>query len=285
MGGMMCCVSSEGSAAVKEGTVNFMSPTDLKALLDAPSITNPVCVLDCEVDADSAKAEATYKAHRVPGSHYFNLGKFVDINAKTYKIPGEEVMAEILKATGYGPDSTFVLYDHKDGKFALHAAHVMSLHGIKKTYVLAGKFEVAWPAPEAPVEFKAPEKGKDTVFAVKKKTTLNASYEDVLKATKNQDCVILDCRPMLQFKKGSIDNAVSFPAGKCWDNHMYLKQEQVAQALKDANVEASKKHIIVYGNGNYAVVKAVLDFHGVSPHPIVVFEGGYAEWSDRKAKT
>ena len=56
-------------------------------------------------------------------------------------------MAELLRMTGYGPNATFVLYDHKDGKFSLHAAHIFALYGIKKTYVLSGKFEVTWPVP------------------------------------------------------------------------------------------------------------------------------------------
>lgn len=191
-------------------------------MLDSPSITNPVCVFDCEVDIDSAKAEATYKAHRIPGSHYLNLGRFIDHNAKTYKIPEEEEMAELLKTVGYGPEATFVLYDHKDGKPTMHAAHFFTLYGIKKTFILAGKFEETWKAPETPLAFKAAEKGKDVNFSVKRKTTLNANFEDVLKASTAKDCVILDCRTVIQSRKGMVDNAVSFPAGKCWDNHMYL---------------------------------------------------------------
>jgi 3-mercaptopyruvate sulfurtransferase SseA len=46
----------------------------------------------------------------------------------------------------------------------------------------------------------------------------------------------------------------------------------------------SDKKIIVYGNGNCSVVKAVLDFHGVSRKPILVYEGGFAEWTEKNAK-
>ena len=115
-----------------------------------------------------------------------------------------------------------------------------------------------------------------------KKKTLNASFEDVLKATSSANHVIFDCRAKLEFKKGAVDKAINLPSGKVWDNHMYLKQEQVAQVLKDLSVDVSDKHIIVYGNGNYGVVRAVLEFHGVSKHPILVFEGGYNEWKEKK---
>lgn len=55
--------------------------------------------------------------------------------------------------------------------------------------------------------------------------------------------------------------------------------------MKESKIDASDKRVIIYGNGNYGVVKAVLEFHGVSKYPITVFEGGYAEWTEKKAKT
>jgi 3-mercaptopyruvate sulfurtransferase SseA len=81
----MCCVEPEsGLTTAKEGTVSFMAPADLKKVIDTPSATDPICVLDCEIDADSAKAEATYKAHRIPGAYYLDLSKFVDVTSKNY---------------------------------------------------------------------------------------------------------------------------------------------------------------------------------------------------------
>ena len=63
------------------------------------------------------------------------------------------------------------------------------------------------------------------------------TFEEVLAASKNSNVTILDCRPKMQVKKGTIDNAVNLPAGTLYNNHTVMKQGQIALALKDAKID------------------------------------------------
>jgi len=95
--------------------------------------------------------------------------------------------------------------------------------------------------------------------------------------------MIIDTRSAEMFKKGSIPTALNLPQADVMEGHTPKSLLEIKTAFHKRSIDwdtfEKAAHIILYGNGSSAVVKAVIEHNRPNRKTILIFPGGMLEWT------
>ncbi|WP_374172405.1 sulfurtransferase [Flavobacterium tructae] len=248
-------------------------------------------------------AEENYRREHLKGARYIDLNKDLATittdpsNGGRHPLPSIEKFSEVLSKAGISPENHVVIYDDKNGSNA--AARfwwMLRAIGHEKVQVLNGGLQEAvkagFPANAEIETFKTTER-----YPISKWTLKTADIEEVEKARKNNENIVIDVRDKNRFDgltepldliAGHIPGAINIPFNENLDANGFYHSPEILKE-KYSRIIGGKKpeNIIVHCGSGVTACHTLLamDYAGI-PIP-KLYVGSWSEWSrnDREMAT
>jgi thiosulfate/3-mercaptopyruvate sulfurtransferase len=177
----------------------LVSTDDLAHHLDDPHWI----VIDCRFTlTDPAAGRQTYEKGHIPGARYAHLDDDMSAPIGTgtgrHPLPDIEVLAEKLHRWDVGVNKQVVLYDDSFGSIAARLWWLLRWLGHPGVALLDGGYP-KWLREKRPVSQEPPACIGKGSCAKLPEPSVCATADDVLRASRNDDALILDARPERRF--------------------------------------------------------------------------------------
>ena|SRR6218665_2473154 len=246
---------------------------------------------------DARAGSNTFEAYQ---KEHLKGARFVDLNLDLASIPENpenggrhplptiEQFAETLSKLGVSPSDHIIVYDDKNGSnFAARFWWMMRAAGHEKIQVLNGGYQSAlqndFPTNSGTETFQK------TTYPIKEWKLALADIEEVEKARKNDQNLVIDVRDKNRFDgltepldliAGHIPGAVNIPLTENLDESGFFKSSQeLAQKYKSVIGDKKDENIIVHCGSGVTACHTLLamDYAGL-PIP-KLYVGSWSEWS------
>ena len=265
-----------------------ISPQAAKSLIGQPSVV----VLDASIGVPDARGN--FEARHLPGAQFFDVEAIADHTSPyPHTLPSYEVFALAAGNLGIDHDTDIVIYDQNGITFAASRAWWMfRVFGHDRVSVINGGLP-AWINAGLPVENGTPAPVTPKVFSPVVRPELYRSFEDMERISESGSETILDARPPMRFEAqahtmdgdvvaSNIPGSLNLPFQSLLDSSGAMKDSAaIEKVLENYPIHSSKKTVVTCGSGITACVVA-LGFFQTGHKNIAVFDGSWAEWSDRQ---
>jgi len=231
---------------------------------------------------DEDRGEREYERGHVPGAVYLHWLR--DLSDPDDPVPGQiapsDRFRKTMEAAGIGDDTAVVAYD--DGVILMAGRLVWCLHcyGHEKVRVLDGGF-LKWAREGKPVEAGRGRPRRRAVFTPRPSPQFRATKDDVLRALKRGDRVLLDCRMDETWAAAGahIPGARRFPAPALvypGDGTLRAAGEIERMATEAGTGRGSP--LLLYCGGGVSAAWAYTALRTVGYRHLRVYDGSWAEW-------
>ena len=238
-------------------------------------------------------ARAEYRAHHIPGAHFFDLDEASDPTASLpHMLPAPEHFAAYVETLGVSSGDTVVVYDASGANLsAARAWWMFRTMGHEEVAVLDGGLQ-AWMRASAPVA-----SGEDVVraagrFVAKLGGMPIASFDETGAALERGGAQVVDMRSAGRFegidpeprpglRGGHMPGARNLPYGMLVDSAgLLLPRERLVPLLQSHGVDPARPVIATCGSGVSAcaliLALATLD------RGATLYDGSWSEWGHRE---
>jgi thiosulfate/3-mercaptopyruvate sulfurtransferase len=252
-------------------------------------------IIDCRFSFER-DVYPDYLAGHIPGAVYLNYSKELsDPNSEVDgMIAPPEIVESVMQRLGVNGDSLIVVYDHEGGHFGARVWLVLARYGAEENLRILDGGWTKWELENRPVstDVPEPEPGNFKLDPSRFNPDVVATADDVLRATRDGDAVLVDVRRVAEFtgeevrakRGGRIPGAVPV----FWQDHVHWNDDrcfrppdEVAshQNLKDLDRE---QPIITYCQGGVRAAHSALALKLAGFRNVKVYDGSWAEWGNRE---
>ena len=266
----------------------FLEPQTLKNIYDKPNLK----ILDATFflpDSD-LDAEEEYKKKHIPNSVFFDINKIADPkNPLPHMIPSKEQFSIMMQNLGLNNQDEIIIYDNSPLLSSARAWFLFRYFGQEKVSIMQGGLD-NWKKCGGTVSNKINNIKLGNYTANKERKELVVNLDQMIKASKNRENVVLDARSKKRFlgeakeprpnlPSGHIPNSQSLPSSDLIDERGYLRSlDEINQIFENINVSTNDKIIATCGSGVSACVIAIaLYCLGRTDTPI--YDGSWTEWA------
>lgn len=219
-----------------------------------------------------------------------------DIESNQFPYKGmmleKEALEKVMSRLGASSNSAIVIYDDNGNVDAARLWWMLTTYGHPNTYLLNGGFQNAQAADITTAT--SPLKEKHFFFAQQEQTQLKANKTDVLKALKDSNTILLDCRTLEEFtgehikknafRAGHIPQAIHLNYTETIAyNKRYQFKTQTA-LLERFKALPKHKKIIIYCQSGVRSAHSTFVLHKLLGFPHVAnYDGSWIEWSYDKS--
>ena len=266
----------------------FIEP---KALIEKLDKTN-LKILDATfyLPDSGLIAEDEYQKEHIPNSTFFDINKIADPdNTLPHMIPSKDLFSKMMQNLGLNNDDEIVIYDNSPFLSSARAWFLFRYFGQEKVSIMQGGLD-NWKKCGGTVSNKVNNIKLGNYTANKERKELVINLDQMIKASKDKNNVILDARSKKRFfgeakeprphlPSGHIPNSQSLPSSDLIDERGYLRSlDEINQIFEKINVSTNDKIIATCGSGVSACVIAIaLYCLGKTDTP--VYDGSWTEWA------
>jgi len=268
--------------------MTLITPAAAQSMIGKPNVV----VLDASIGVPDA--EGSFAVRHIPGARFFDVEAVADHTSPyPHTLPSSEVFALAASSLGIDHDTDVIVYDQNGITFAAARAWWMfRVFGHDRVFVLNGGLP-AWINAGLPTDTGVPALATAKVFTPLFRPELYRSFEDMERISETDSETILDARPPMRFEATAntldgdpvashIPGSLNLPFQTMLDPNGAMKDSATLEKiLENYPVHSSKKIVFSCGSGITACVLA-LGFFQTGHKNIAVFDGSWAEWSDRQ---
>jgi thiosulfate/3-mercaptopyruvate sulfurtransferase len=239
--------------------------------------------------AEYVAAADEYSAGHIPGAVYVDwTADIIDSDSSVkVQIAPPERFAIAMEVRGIGDDSDVVIVDHTGGHFATRLWWALKYSGHDRAAVLDGGFN-KWTAEGRAIERDVPDVVPAT-FTPRLRQELRVEAEQVLKATEDDEALIIDARDSGQYsgavvrgsRGGHIPQAVNVPAKSLVNPDGTWKALDEQRAILAEGGVAPGQRVIAYCNGGVTATAVLFALHRTSHKNFANYDGSWNEWGER----
>jgi len=238
---------------------------------------------------------------RLPNAALFDIKKIKDNTSPLpHMLPSHKVFATAVSAMGIRNNDIIVTYG-QHGMIMGPARAWWMFRGFGHTNVLvlngglpawqkgAFKTQSGQPSPVPPAQYTAQP------F----KTTMLSNINDVMNASEDKVCPILDARrparfngsaaePRAGMRSGHIPNSINTPAKSFVNEHGLMKSKNdVKQIIQNTGIDVRKntQRIIVSCGSGITACALSLALHYIGHDNVSVYDGSWSEWGLKSSET
>ena len=297
-----CMFSTMIEEFVRAGIIN---PQDISLLTEeAEKLGKKLSFIDATfvLPTSEENINENYLNKRIPGAVFFDIKAIADKASELpHMLPHESDFSQAVSDLGISNDDILILYGQHG--MIMGPARVWWMFrgfGHDNVLVLNGGLP-AWEKAGLETEsgeHAKPVKSNYAAFPFKPEMVIQMS--DVLTASNENSCLIIDARPAQRFsgkspeprdnmRSGHIPNAVSMPCSKLVDeNGQFRPAEQIAANFEQCGVfledESPKRIITTCGSGITACALS-LALHHLDFKNVAVYDGSWSEWGLESSQT
>jgi thiosulfate/3-mercaptopyruvate sulfurtransferase len=241
---------------------------------------------DDNVVVVSAQKPASYNDFHITGSLNLPPKILTDDDPVPYVLKTVDEMEKIIGSKGISEKNLIIVYDEGSSKYSGRLYWVLKYLGVEQVKILNGGLE-SWKAIRKPVT-SAATKLPATIFKANVQPQFVAEFDEVVKATGNDNFVIIDARSDSEYegtnetslRKGHIPNAVHIEYKDVLTSKGMIKSAEQLKELYESKGITPEKIIIIYCKTSvraaieFAALHSILGYNNVK-----VYDGAFSEWS------
>lgn len=235
-------------------------------------------------------ARAEFEAAHIPGAVHLDLSSdLADVAAPIRNtMASPAALARAFGAAGIGSGDRVVVYDGLGGYSAGRVWWALRYAGHARAALLDGGLAL-WSAEGRPLHAR-PRAPAPARFEARPRPELLADRDDVLRAVRGGDAVIVDARSAARFRgeapeparrRGHIPGSVNVPyaSNLTGDPSVFRPAAELRSLYERAGVSFDRPVITTCGSGVTASL-AAFALHLLDHREVAVYDGSWAEWGN-----